>query len=169
MGYDDTFKDLATHETVFVGAAPTTPGQLACGPTPLTSSADYDRGLGAVTRVHDLHAELTTTRYDGFGRLTQLNKPDPYLVGAASPFASVKIAYFLTTDPAGKPYSTLHTQTQDGTDTVDSYLESWAYVDGMGRTIVTLQEADPDPLQDAHAWIVNGLTEYDNKGAARRA
>ena len=34
----------------------------------------------------------------------------------------------------------------------------------MGRTIVTLAEGE-----ETNQWIVNGLTEYDQKGATRRA
>jgi RHS repeat-associated protein len=173
MGYDDAFNDLVTTETVLVGPVdPAAPPMSQCGPTPLTSQVEtYDRGFGAATLVRDIHKEATATSYDGFGRLTAVYKPHPTIIGALSPAPSVLIDYALTTDPIGRPYSTLHTRTTDGVDEADSssYIESYAYVDGMGRTIVTLQEADPDPLQDGHQWIVNGLTEYDNKGAARRA
>ena len=41
-------------------------------------------------------------------------------------------------------------------------------MDGFGRPIVTLDEAD-ESAGDGGQWVVNGLTEYDNKGATRRA
>ncbi|MGH7295432.1 MAG: DddA-like double-stranded DNA deaminase toxin, partial [Polyangiaceae bacterium] len=73
------------------------------------------------------------------------------------------------TVPAGAPYSLMHTQTQDGPDAATaSYRNSWAFVDGLGRTVATLDEADPS-AGDAGQWIVNGLTSYDAKGAAQRA
>jgi YD repeat-containing protein len=171
MAYEAVFNDLVVTENVFVGAATGGgPGTFACGSVPLTSTAEYDRGSGAVTSVFDIHGEKTATEYDGFGRLVSLNKPDPVAIGAVSLVPSVLIEYKLTTDAVGHPFSVLHTRTQDGATPDDaSYLESWAYVDGMGRTLVTLQEADPDAQQDGHQWVVNGLTEYDNKGAARRA
>ena len=102
--------------------------------------------------------------------MRQLTRPSPYaLTLSAAP--SVKIAYDLPADWQTRPYALLHTQTQDGTDHDDAanYQDAWAYVDGMGRTILTLAEADPSQAGgDGGKWIANGLTEYDNKGAERR-
>ncbi len=101
-------------------------------------------------------------------RVTALYKPDPNQTSTLSPLPSVKVEYFLTTNPATQPYSLLHTQTQDGADpSVSSYRDAWAYVDGMGRTLVTLDQADP-LNGDGGDWVANGLTEYDLKGAVER-
>ena len=98
-----------------------------------------------MTEVVDLHGELTDVKYDGFGRMTQTIKPSPTTIGGLSGQPSVIVDYFLPTDASAQPYSLVHTQTQDAeSDGTASYLEAWAYVDGMGRTILTLAEADPD-------------------------
>lgn len=165
--YDVTFKDLPVGETVYVGPFTSRTfggGSYQCGNLGLTSVATYDRGLELITVVRDLHNELSRVDYDGFGRTTAFYKPDPTTVGVTSPLPSVKFDYQL-----GEPISKLRTSVHDGTTLADSaYRESWSFVDGLGRTVATLDEADPS-AGDGGAWVVNGLTDYDAKGAARRA
>ncbi len=174
VAYDEAYAGLPMSETIFAGPLPYPPGdppEEDCGTVELTTSVvEYDRGLGTVIEVADLHNERTRAYYDGFGRITALRKPHPDQPGQLSPKDSIKIEYFL-----GTPVSRVHTLTQDSKLLTCSpspcevtYQEAWAYVDGFGRTIVTLAEADPSAGDDG-AWIANGLTEYDNKGAARRA
>ena len=164
VAYDSAFAQLPTQETVHVGAL-----SGNCGATFLVAKASYDRGQGLVTDVLDLHDEHTHVDYDGFGRLIDLYKPDPLAATSLSPLPSVKIEYLLTTNPKSKPFSLLHTQTQDGSDpSINSYRDAWAYVDGMGRTILALDQADP-LNGDGGDWVAAGLTEYDQKGAAMRA
>src|SRR5262249_54095416 len=68
------------------------------------------------------------------------------------------------------PVSRIHTFVHDGEKDDDpSYRESWTYIDGLGRTIATLEQADPHNGGDLGDWVVNGMTDYDAKGAARRA
>lgn len=167
VSYDTAYGDLPISETVFVGPFTTrTFGGVSfqCGNLGLTSTAVYNRGLEAITSVSDLHGELSVVEYDGFGRTTALYKPHPSSIGVASPLPSVKIEYLL-----GEPVSKMRTMVHDGATLIDpSYREAWAFVDGLGRTIATLDEADPD-ANDPAPWIVNGLTDYDAKGAARNA
>ncbi len=161
--YDTPYAQLATTETVYAGTL-----SGGCGAVALQASAAYDRGLALVTQVQDLHNELTHVIYDGFGRLSSLFKPDPNQTSTLSPLPSVKVEYFLTTNPKSQPYSLLHTQTQDGSDpSVSSYRDAWAYVDGLGRTMVTLDQADPT-AGDGGDFVVNGLTDYDMKGGVER-
>jgi RHS repeat-associated protein len=179
IAYDGPFDELPTSEIVWLATCAQPPPPSCTNPNLpcLMTQAEYDRGLHAVTRVHDVRQELTVASYDGFGRSTALTKPDPQSVGNASAAASVLVTYCLPGDnsppcnvPAGAPYSVVRTQTQDGPDpdtSTPSYRNSWAYVDGLGRAIVTLDEADP--TLDGGQWIVNGLTSYDAKGAAQRA
>ncbi len=176
VAYDSEFADLPLGETIFANSPDPTPRTIggksyACGSVQLQASAEYDRGLEAITQVTDLHGEKSNVEYDGFGRTVALTKPhpDPAHVGELSPKPAVKIEYLLTTNPKLQPYSLLHTSTQDAV-AVDgeSYRESWAYVDGLGRTFATLDQADKE-AGDLGNWVVNGFTDYDAKGAARRA
>jgi RHS repeat-associated protein len=162
--YDSPFAQLPTTETVYVG-----PQSGSCGSVALQAMAAYDRGLGVATDVQDIHNELTHVTYDGLGRLTSLYKPDPNQTSTLSARPSLMVEYFLTTNPSTQPYSLIHTQTQDGSDpAVNSYRNAWAYVDGMGRAIVTLDQADPT-AGDGGDFVVNGLTDYDQRGAVQRA
>jgi RHS repeat-associated protein len=128
--------------------------------------AQYDRGIGAVTQAIDLHGELTTASYDAFGRIATLTRPDPNNVGLVSAVPSVQIQYLLPTDATQTPYSVMMTGVQDGANPGDaSYRQVIAMVDGLGRSILTAEEADPS-AGDAGAWIFEKLTTYDGKGAA---
>ena len=136
----------------------------------LTSSAEHDRGLRQAVRVVDARSQPTTVDYDAFGRLVALTRPHPELPGELSPRPSLRLTCFLPPDLGGKPYSVIRSETQDGaTLGDDEYLESWSWVDGLGRARLTLAETDPDPEQgDGHAWVAGGLTDYDAKGQVRR-
>jgi RHS repeat-associated protein len=49
------------------------------------------------------------------------------------------------------------------------YHVTHAFVDGMGRTVATLSEADTDATYgDGYPWVASGFVDYDRKGAARR-
>jgi RHS repeat-associated protein len=159
VNYDTNYAQLPVSETVLAGAL-----SGACGSVALTTSADYDRGLAQPTKIFDLHGEVTLATYDGFGRITALQKPDPAVIGVASVLPSIQIEYY-----PSQPYSTVHTMTLDGVDASDpSYRNSWAYVDGLGRIVVTFEQADPS-AHDGGDWIVSGRVEYDQKGGIAKA
>ncbi len=164
--YDSVFGELPAIETIYVGAV-----SNGCGATALhTTASSYDRGLALPLSITDLHGELTAAVYDGLGRITSLYKPDPNTsnVGKTPAAASVVLQYFLPTDPTVTPYSIVHAQEQNGADAnTASYQDRWTYTDGLGRDIVTLDQADP-AAGDGGAWIVDGLSDFDAKGAARR-
>jgi RHS repeat-associated protein len=161
---DATYAELPTDETVDVGDA-----SGACGGTPLSSSATYDRGLQKVTYFQDLHGEVTTVAYDNFGRLSSMKKPDPDNLGFPSPNPSIEVSYYLPVDPTTQPYAAVQTLTQDGADpSVAQYRQAWTYTDGMGRTIVTVDQADV-PAGDLQPWIASGLPTYDTKGEPTQA
>ncbi|MBI2389823.1 MAG: hypothetical protein HYV09_09545 [Deltaproteobacteria bacterium] len=169
--YDATYSDLATRETVYVGPATSyafAGASFSCGNVLLVATADYDRGLELITVVTDVRDEKSKVDYDGFGRVVALYKPDPKRdpgdpsVASADP--SIKIEYLLAS-----PVSRLHTSVQDHDDgATATYREAWAFVDGLGRTVATLDEADIG-AGDEGGWVVNGFTDYDAKGAPRRA
>ncbi len=70
------YMDLPTADTVYVGTPGATPiGD--CGTLPLTAYAVYDRGLGAVKTLTDIHFAETDINYDGFGRIVEMFRPNP--------------------------------------------------------------------------------------------
>jgi len=156
--FDSIYATLATSNTVDVGASTGT-----CGVTPLVATATYDRGLGAIKTMTDVHKSQTAVNYDGFGRLAEMFRPDP-TTGLPGTIASLAVDYELPSDAQTTPYSIVHTEEQDGASpSVASYRESWAYVDGLGRTRVTFGQADPT-AGDPAPWVATGLTTYDQKG-----
>jgi RHS repeat-associated protein len=161
LGYDAPYASLPVVETVLAGPL----GLEGCGTIELTTSVPaYDRGLAVALEVEDLHGELTKAYFDGFGRPVELWRPSPTILGQVSPLPSMKIEYL-----PGQPYSRIHTETHDGVALTDAdYHHTWAYVDGFGRTVATLSEADPS-AEDGGAWIVDGVRDRDAKGAPRRA
>jgi RHS repeat-associated protein len=171
IGYASDYADLPTSETIYVGpaggaGAPTcNAGGGPRGTTALTGTAVYDRGLGAVTNVFDLHNEPSLAQYDELGRIVSLTRSSG-ASASLSALPSIVLDYDLARP--GRPFSILHTQAQVGaTEATNLYRNSYAYVDGLGRTIVTVDQADPS-AGDAAAWIAEGLTNYDAKGETER-
>ncbi|MEO8905254.1 MAG: toxin TcdB middle/N-terminal domain-containing protein [Polyangiaceae bacterium] len=171
---NDPYSEFATAETIFIGATSFTDGKCADAEnsdggkvTSLTTAASYDRGLGAPTVVTDMQLHSTSVDYDSFGRLSQLTRPS---ADGTTPKPSVMVSYTLPSAANPVKYSVIHTMTQDGA-TADSteYLESYSYVDGLGRTRLGLSEADKS--SDAHdlgAFIVSGTQLFDAKSAVSR-
>ncbi len=158
VGYDSVYASLPTLETIYTGG---------CGVNPLSTSAAYDRGFGLIRTAVDMQGQPTAVNYDEFGRLKALFRPEPQAV-ASSTTPSVTVEYLLPSSENGLKYSRIHTKTQDGPNSASTeYLESWAYVDGFGRTLVTLAEADPG-AGDGGDWIAGSFLEYDAKSAVRR-
>lgn len=91
----------------------------------------------------------------------------PNSPGGASEQPSVTLRYDI--DSSGKrPYSIITTRAADGLTTSEtSARESAAFVDGLGRVVVTLEQADPT-AGDGGSYIATGLTDYDQKGSPRR-
>jgi RHS repeat-associated protein len=163
LSYDGTYQQLPTLETIYTGGT--------CGVGALTTTAlAYDRGLGLVTIVVDMQGGYTKIDYDQFGRLVELTKPHPKEPGQLSALPSVKIAYYLPPDlGTSAKHSIIYTQVQDSADhDQEGYLESYQYVDGMGRAFVTLSEADPTNGNDGGSYIASDIIDHDSKGAVRR-
>jgi RHS repeat-associated protein len=159
--FDQAFADLPVTETIYAGTA-----QDGCGTTLLTTLASFDRGLEAITSAHGVNGELTLASYDAFGRVTAISKPSAASVGMIATRPSVRIDYDLPT--AARPFTRVHVQTHDGqADTDDSYRHAYSSIDGLGRTIVAIEQADLS-AGDGGQWIVRGLGDYDAKGAPKR-
>ena len=180
VGYDTLYNQLPMTEVVHVGepSTVTVDGEsFECGLTELSALAVYDYALQAVTRVVDVNGGVTSVEYDGFGRMRQMFAPSPVFPGVPSEKPTLMVEYHLP-DVTGRPVSMLVSKTYDGRDESDpdyesgqapvdsEYHYSYAYIDGLGRTVATLSEADDE--DDGFDWVVEGLTDYDQKGAERR-
>jgi len=152
-----------------------TAASSACTGASLTTSAGYDMGLGTVVTALDLNLRPTEAHYDEFGRISELYKPSAVTAGLSA-LPSVIVTYKLpdcsgcvaNSLPTSAKHSLVHTRTQDGLTEGDAeYIESYAYVDGFGRTLVTLSEADPT-AEDEAPWIAGSLLEWDQKGAVSK-
>lgn len=157
---DEAFAQLVVQTRTSSGFPQSTTGLAACGPYELTSAAEYDRGLGAVTRLVSSQGAVSTASYDGFGRVTAIRQPSPNAFGTPSAMPSTVFEYYLP-EP-GAPVARVHQRLQDGA-TGAGYGESWSFVDGMGRTLATMTAAE------GGTWIVQGEVDHDAKGAVSRA
>lgn len=186
VGYDEHYSLFAASESISTSGDTTsdlesTGASVACPGEPgdgrLETTASYDHGLGAVTLAQDLNYRNTLAVYDEFGRITKLHKPSASKNGGGATYQdlpSVEIEYFLPEADSGISHSLIHTRTQDGASETDGeeWMESWAYVDGFGRTLVTLSEADPSTGEgqgnDGGGWVVGSLIEWDQKSAVAK-
>ena len=168
LAYESTYADFAVRERIFAGAL--TAGGATClagdrprGAVALESTVEYDRSVAAPRMVRGNGDEVTTIAYDDFGRIVALTAPDPTTPGASSPYPSLLVDYDVAT-PA-RPFSIVRTRTVHS-DAPLSYRESYAYVDGMARVRLTLEEADRS-ARDEGDFIVRGLERFDAKGAVQ--
>ncbi len=162
---DPTFADLPLSESVYAGDH----GASGCGTRVLTTTAEYDRGLALVTRVTDVSGEPARIDYDGFGRMVAKTFADPDAPGQLAALPSDTYAYSLPADASTSPYSTIVIRKQDGqSTTANEYLEQQSFIDGLGRSLASLVEADPS-AGDQGNWIVSGIVDFDAKGAPFRA
>jgi len=107
-----------------------------------SQSFTYDNKTGKILTSTDPNGQVTTSEYDGFGRLTKVTGP-----GGIS---EVTYTYILTSQPV---QITTTTKTSD-IETVTSY----SYMDGLGRKIETITEADDSQ------YILSGIVKYDSRG-----
>ncbi|MCW5809571.1 MAG: VCBS repeat-containing protein [Labilithrix sp.] len=160
---DSAFAQLVVQSSSSTGYPESTVGLAACGPYELTSLAEYDRGLGVITRLIGPGLQTSTATYDGFGRVTATYRPDPATPSTPSTVPSMTVEYILPMDGV-TPVSQVHTKVQDGATADDpSFAESWTYVDGLGRTLATMTQ------DDGADWIVHGDVDFDAKGGVSRA
>ena len=165
--YDPLFEQLPGVEVVYVGSGTQPIHGHSCGDQELAATALYDRGWQAPLQVVDINNAKTTVEYDVLGRISKIYQPRPDPTNTTLPLPSVRIEYQLPDDDGNPPYSRLVTYLQDGEDEdSDAYHVTHGFVDGLGRMMATLSEADE--ADDGFRWIVEGLTDYDAKGAERR-
>ncbi|MBK8997329.1 MAG: VCBS repeat-containing protein [Myxococcales bacterium] len=165
VAFDPTFAQFPISETVLAGDR----GTDGCGTRAFATTAEYDAGLGLATRVVGVTGQPTLLVYDGFGRITSRWFSDPSSPGQLAPLPTVTYAYSLPSDASTTPYSTMVVRSQDGANSASvEYIEQHSFVDGLGRPLAVLSEAD-SAAGDGGDWVVGGVVQFDAKGAPRRA
>ncbi|WP_407562916.1 SpvB/TcaC N-terminal domain-containing protein [Streptomyces sp. 184] len=91
-----------------------------------------------------------------------LDTATPEAAGSDDPTATV--AYDLARTPVR-----FHVSTRERhRDPASPRQDTWTYLDGSGRVILTKARAEPAPGGSAERWVGTGRTVYDNKGNAIR-
>ncbi|MDH5676854.1 MAG: M15 family metallopeptidase [Myxococcales bacterium] len=168
---DPVYAQLPVRATAYVGAPDAgAPDPLTdCGETQLVHDVSFDRGLEAVIDSVDAHGQPAHFDYDGFGRVLSATHADPATPGQLATRPAFVASYTLPADASTTPYTVTHVRTQDGPDaSSDSYHEAWSFTDAMGRTIVSLSQADPS-AGDGGDYVAGGAVDYDEKGQPIKA
>ena len=138
---------------------------------PMTVTVNYDTTLGVVTSQIDLNGHQSSYQYDAFGRSVAVIMP-----GAEPSHPSQLHSYSLVDPHRGLTYeydnsgqlfmgnsgvkmSSTHTQIREQYGRSDT-LESWQYVDGMGRKLGSVSE-------DNNGYIFAGGQLFNGKGGVR--
>jgi YD repeat-containing protein len=140
-----------------------------CGATAVAHTVTYDRGFEAVLDSIDARNQPSRYEYDGFGRLFSTTFANPAQPGVLAPLPSMTVYYWLPENADVEPYGMIGVSVQNGPDpSTDSTVGKWFVSDGLGRTLLTLAQADPSagdagecrldeaiaPLEDRFAIVV---------------
>lgn len=134
LDYDARFHTYPTTETIHVGD----------GKDPLVFQAGYDEGFGTVISSTDFNANSTTYGYDPLARLTSTVKP-----GDSESYPTVEYDYALAL-PSGSNglVNYVETRQRDKSEIrnpkSEMYFVSRQFVDGLGRSLMTKTEAEPE-------------------------
>ena len=132
LAYDSRFHAFPERETIHLGE----------GKEPLVFQAKYDEGFGTVLESTDFNGNATRYGYDVFGRLTSIVRP-----GDTEVFPTAEYSYALAVPYLGTNLvNYVETRQLDKTNRVvaakrDSYLIAREFVDGLGRKLMSKQEA----------------------------
>jgi len=114
-----------------------------------TQAFTYNKATGKILTSTDPNNQVTTSDYDGFGRLYHAYGP--------ANISEVTYAYDLSARPAR---ITSTTKVKD-----EKYAKAFSFVDGLGRQILSRVEAE---YQGAAKHIVSGEVKYDSRGQVIR-
>ncbi len=150
--YDSRFHSYPVVETIQVGG----------GRPSLVFRATYDEDFGTVMTATDFNANRTAYTYDPFARLTAIIKPgdtpqyptSEYQHVLAVPVGTQGLVNYVETRlldqaPGSRPQK------------LDHYLISREFMDGLGRQLMTKQEAASDPATSSPAVVVNGAVTFN--------
>jgi RHS repeat-associated protein len=152
VAYDDRFHSYPVQETIHVGN----------GSADLVFQAGYDQGFGATIRTVDFNQNQTSYAYDLFARLIQVIKPGDTLAYPtaeydyfpAVPFGAEGVINYVETRQLDKTPGSAATHR-------DHYLISRTFSDGLGRGLMTKQEAEPAPGSSVPRVVVTGAVLFN--------
>ena len=144
--YDSIFNELPVAENAY---------RAGCGNSPLTTGLVWDRGLQKVTQKTSPGSALTVSKYDMYGRLTEVDQPSPDAPSVTSPNPALLVDWS-NADQGNVAGYTLHVTTL----VHDSYL----VFDNFGR-----ERYRVDPDVTAGTWIVSGGTQLSATGRVQNA
>jgi RHS repeat-associated protein len=133
---------------------------LGDGKEPLLFQAIYDEGFGTVTTSSDFDGNTTRYGYDEFGRLINIIRPGDsgdfptaeYAYALAVPYFGTNLINFVESRMLDKAPGT-------ASDKRGHYLLSRDFVDGLGRKLLSKQEATETPGQPR--VVVSGATLFN--------
>ncbi|MGH7967475.1 MAG: hypothetical protein ACREIC_01980, partial [Limisphaerales bacterium] len=158
--YDDDFHSYPIQETIHIGG----------GHTPLVFQAQYDIGFGTTTKSTDCNSNSTDYGYDAFGRLGQVIKPGDtqdlptteYDYTLAAPFGTNGLVNFVETRSLDQAPGAA------GSNKRDDYLISRDFTDGLGRKLMTKEEAEPAPGSTTPRVVVREATLFNARQKPNR-
>jgi YD repeat-containing protein len=127
--YDSQYSLFPTQTSIY---------RTGCGVDPLTVNRTFDSVLERLIQELNQANQLTAMKYDGFGRLIEIDQPDDHVPGKTAANPAVLIDY---SQAGAGPVSKFHIQQISGTEQLPTYDERWTYTDGFGRTLFTLSGA----------------------------
>ena len=142
IAYDARFHTYPISETIHIGH----------GSAALSYLASYDEGFGTVSSANDFNSNSTTFGYDAFGRLINIIRP-----GDSPDYPTAEYSYALAVPfplpPGGEGQGEgvvnyVESRQLDKTpgtagDHRNHYLIGRQFVDGLGRKLLSKQEAAP--------------------------
>ncbi len=149
--YDAPFESYPITETIHVGSSA------------LVYRAAYDQGFGTVLAASDFNAHTTSYGYDAFARLIRVLKPydtadfptTEYDYALAVPYGAGGLVNYVETRQLDKAPGSA------GTNPRDYYLISRQFSDGLGRALMTKQEAEPAPGSTVPRVVVSDAVLFN--------
>ena len=136
VAFDSTFHAYPTAETIHLGSGRT-----------LVINAEYDLGLGVITKTSDFNGQNTLFVYDGLARLAAIVRPDDSLTLPSQTFIY----------RAGSAVSSVTTESRKQSATSNVY-RTITYVDGLGRPLQTRSEGENGKV------VVKDATTFNLRG-----
>ncbi|MBI2927403.1 MAG: VCBS repeat-containing protein [Verrucomicrobia bacterium] len=158
LEYDERFHAYPVREIIQVG------GSTAS----LVFQASYDEGFGVVTLSTDFNGHQTSYGYDALARLIRIVRP-----GDTPEFPTAEYAYALAIPFAADGLvNYVESRQRDQSETrnpkSEMYLVSRQFVDGLGRNLMSKQEAEPAPGTSTPRVAVTGAALFNARMQAAR-